>query len=127
MVNPVEDSIFIFGNVPSSKNSKVWTGRFLVNSKTVTAYKKIAVPQFQANCSAFREIVRNKVLPLDIEFSFVRDSKRLFDFVNMAQIVLDLMQEYGWIEDDNYLNVVPHFNPEVRIDKENCGVSIKIL
>ena len=32
--------IFISGNVPSSKNSKRWTGKRLINSETVMKYKK---------------------------------------------------------------------------------------
>ena len=32
--------IFIPGNVPSSKNSKRWTGKMLINSKTVMNYIK---------------------------------------------------------------------------------------
>ena len=32
--------IYIKGNVPSSKNSKRWTGKMLINSKIVMEYKK---------------------------------------------------------------------------------------
>ena len=32
--------IFISGNVPSSKNSKRWTGKRLINSEAVMKYKK---------------------------------------------------------------------------------------
>ena len=31
-------SIFIPGSVPSSKNSKRWTGKMLINSKTTMKY-----------------------------------------------------------------------------------------
>lgn len=34
------ESIFIKGNIPSSKNSKQWTGKMLINSKTVRTYEK---------------------------------------------------------------------------------------
>ncbi len=33
-----EDLIWIPGNVPSSKNGKVWTGKFFVVNKTVASY-----------------------------------------------------------------------------------------
>ena len=31
---------FIPGNVPSSKNGKRWTGKYLISSKTVMKYRK---------------------------------------------------------------------------------------
>ena len=34
------DEIFIAGNVPSSKNGKRWTGKYLIHSKTVMNYIK---------------------------------------------------------------------------------------
>jgi hypothetical protein len=36
----MSDRIFIPNNVPSSKNSKQWTGKFLVWSKTAQKYVK---------------------------------------------------------------------------------------
>lgn len=122
-----KNSIFIKGNVPSSKNSKRWTGRFLINSATVMNYKKNVKGEFQAYQSTFRDVVKGKPLPYFIKLTFVRDSKRLFDLINMAQVIFDLMQEYEWIEDDNYKNVVPVFSPDVTIDKENAGVYIEVL
>jgi hypothetical protein len=64
---------------------------------------------------------------LFVEFKFTRDSKRLFDLINAAQIVQDLMVEYGWIEDDNYTQLIPVFHPEVIVNKKFCGVRIRVL
>ena len=124
--------IFIAGNVPSSKNSKrivrLKNGKtMLINSKQVMEYKELAIPQFIALKSHFDNQIYYSQTPYKIEFTFIRDSKRMFDFVNMAQVLLDLMQECEWLKDDNYLNVVPYFNPEVKIDKNNPGVIISIL
>ena len=35
--------IFIEGNVPSSKNSKQWTGRMLIKSKATIRYEKATI------------------------------------------------------------------------------------
>lgn len=123
----MKNTIFIKGNVPSSKNNKRWTGRKLINSATVMNYKKNVKEEFQAYQSTFRDVVKSKPLPYFIKLTFVRDSKRLFDLINMAQVIFDLMQEYEWIEDDNYKNIVPVFSPDVTIDKENAGVYIEVL
>jgi hypothetical protein len=32
IISLMKDGIFIYGNVPSSKNSKVWTGKMLISS-----------------------------------------------------------------------------------------------
>lgn len=121
------NSIFIPGNVPSSKNSKIWTGKFLINSKTVTKYLKSTEKIYENESDNFRIETLDKEYPLHVEFKFVRDSKRLFDLINAAQIVQDLMVKYEWIPDDNYTYLIPHFNPEVVIDKKNCGVYITVL
>jgi hypothetical protein len=127
--------IFIPGNVPSSKNSKRIAGpikkRILINSELVMEYKGAVVPFFIDNASSVRQMITGKSFPLIIRFTFVRDSKRRFDFPNAVQILLDLMQEYMWIPDDSmdYVLPIPPLppSPGYYIDKDHCGVSIEIL
>lgn len=112
--------IFIPSNVPSSKNSKVWTGRFLVSSKTTRNYEKNTAEYWLTLKSTFKDIFSG-IYPKRIGFYFVRDSRRRFDYINACQILADLMTEYGWIEDDD----VDHFNPfflGYHHDKEKSGV-----
>ena len=118
--------IFIKGNVPSSKNSKQWTGKRLINSKTVMRYKKNTADEWWKGGIKFREMIKGKEKPYRIGFYFIRDSKRKFDYINAAQLPLDLMQEFGWIEDDDTTNVIPVFLG-YEVDKENTGVRIEIL
>lgn len=119
--------IFIYGNVPSSKNSKVWTGKKLINNSRVFLYKRQAQRQFEAHRNRFLRAAANKPFPLNIKFTFYRDSLHRFDFNNISQIVCDLMVLCKWVEDDSYKFLVPVFNPEVIIDKINPGVKIEIL
>ena len=119
--------IFIYGNVPSSKNSKVWTGKKLINNSRVFLYKRQAQKQFEVHRNRFIKATANRPLPLNIKFTFFRDSHRRFDFNNISQVVCDLMVLCEWIEDDSYKFLVPVFNPEVMIDKINPGVKIEIL
>lgn len=116
--------IFIRGNVPSSKNSKVWTGRFLVWSKTAQKYKKETKKQWEDGRDVFVSEIHG--YPIRVSFEFVRGSKHRFDYVNPLQTVLDLMVEYGWLEDDNADFILPVFI-EYSYDKDNPGVKINIL
>lgn len=121
-----ENDIFIPGNTPSSKNSKVWTGKFLVNSKTVTEYKNNTTLIYRSKKVKFRKLVEKLPYPYKIGFYFTRDSKRRWDFINIVQCVADLMVDEGWIDDDD----VNHFIPVYlgyEIDKKNPGVRISVL
>ena len=123
--------IFISGNTPSSKNSKQFvtlkTGKtMLLNSKTTQNYIKKSKADWLLNKNKFLSMVKNKSKPYKIELFFIRDSKRKFDYINAAQIVFDLMQEYGYIENDDSTNVIPVFKG-FEVDKTRAGVEIEVL
>ena len=118
--------IFIKGNVPSSKNSKRWTGKMLINSKNVMSYKKNTADEWWKQGIKFKELIKGKKKPYKIGFYFIRDTKRQFDYVNVSQLPLDLMQEYEWLENDNMENVIPVFLG-YEVDKENTGLRIEVL
>lgn len=112
--------LFLAGNVPSSKNSNTWTGKFLVKSKTCQRYIKDFGIQYNLCRENFREIFSQEK-PLRIGMYFVRDSKRRFDYINACQIIADLMVKAEWVEDDNADFFVPVFLGYC-VDKDNPGV-----
>ena len=122
--------IFIPGNVPSSKNSKVWTGKHLIWSKTATKYVKDTDKYWREFAPIFiEESLKHSytiATPLKTSFKFIRGSKHKFDYVNPLQTILDLMVRYNWITDDNADIILPVFEP-YEYNKENPGVIIKIL
>lgn len=120
--------IFIKGNVPSSKNSKQWTGKYLISSKTVRNYINKFSYQFYSleNIKKFKEMLKDKEKPYKIGFYFIRDTKRKFDYINILQIVCDLMVKAGMIEDDNADEIIPVFLG-YEVNKENSGVRIEVL
>lgn len=121
--------IFIPGNVPSSKNSKQWTGKFLVWSKTAQKYVKDTKPYWEQFKLRFENeifIQCNNKFPIYVEFEYHRKSRHQFDYVNPTQTILDLMKKFGWIEDDNADIIIPVFKPYVY-NKENPGVYITII
>ena len=119
------NEIFIPGEVRSSKNSKVWTGKYLVNSKAAARYIVQTAPFWNLYRSRFLALIDNKSYPLIIRFTFIRGTKQKFDYHNMVQLPLDLMQKHYWIEDDCANIVLPVFLP-YQYDKENPGLIISI-
>lgn len=123
--------IFISGNVPSSKNSKQWTGRMLIKSKATRTYEAATEQVWIDKREEFLRRLELKKAPIKIGFYFVRGSRHKYDWVNPVQTIQDLMVKHGWIEDDNTTIMVP---TPFRIkgvfdhyDKENPGVYIKVL
>jgi hypothetical protein len=124
---PSELMIFIPGNVPSLKNSKVKTSRGIFSSPTVNkflrsigiqkfnsrkkevkGYVDLTRPnQFEALRDKFAEMRLGKGDPLIIGYHQIRNSKRLFDFSNSVELIQDLMTAHNFIEDDNVKHVFP--------------------
>ena len=147
MVN--NELIFIPGNVPSSKNSRINTKHGSFASKTVKAYlNSLGIQSYSSSKKLVKGYVNKpnlienlredflkqtsgKQLPLEIGFHFVRDSRRKFDFHNIVQVVLDLLTASDFIIDDNMDCVIPFALKRdgkfYSVDKENCGVWIKII
>lgn len=120
------ESIFISGNVPSSKNGKIWTGKRFIWSKACQKYTKNTREEWLKYRKKFIELSKGKEFPLVVEFQFIRGSKHKFDYPNPLQTVLDLMVKYSWISDDNADVIFPVFKT-YSYDKGNPGVYIKIL
>ena len=140
--------IFIKGNVPSLKNSKVKTAHGIFASKTVKKYLMLLGIQkyspsrkevvgyvkrenlFENLRHEFESQLEGKKEPFDVGFHFVRNSKRDFDFNNATQIIADLMVAHDIIEDDNMRFFLPYplkiNNNAYTVDKDNPGVYIVI-
>lgn len=118
--------IYLKGNVPSSKNSKRWTGRNLIPSKTVENYLEQYEIQYKLYANKFKEMIKDKKKPYYIGFYFIRDSKRKFDYNNLTQLPQDLMVKYEWLDDDNADYLIP-IGLGYTVDKANAGLIITVL
>ena len=142
--------IFIKGNVPSLKNSKVKTSRGIFSSKTVKKYlanlgiqryssSRKEVLGYKTRPNIFQEqivpqiieLLENKEPPFEIGFHFVRGTKHKFDFNNANQLIADLIVAHDVLEDDNMDYFIPFAlkidNKFYSVDKTNPGVWIKII
>ena len=139
---------YISGNVPSLKNSKIMTKHGLQHSKTVSKYirekgirsfnsSKQLVEEYKKRPNIFKEEIKGLKeeiekyeKPVLLEFYFVRDSRRKFDFCNATQIILDLLTAHRTIIDDNCDEIlpVPYLidNKCYRVDKAACGVYLRL-
>ena len=139
-------------NVPSSKNSKAASKKGVFHSAAVRHYlQKIGVKKyhkteyenyktrpnlFEEAVAPMREYIhgysQNQGIapPYIMGFHFTRDTRRKFDFINIAQIICDLLVAHKVIEDDNmdYLIPVPLMinGKWYSVDKEKAGVIIEI-
>lgn len=111
-------------NVPSSKNNKKWTGKILIKNKLSLDYEKWSAPLFLQNKRKWKQQMTE--YPVNVEFYFYRDSKRRFDYINCLQIIADLMQFHGYIEDDDADHFIPIFSGYEVTDKEHSGFRMRI-
>jgi hypothetical protein len=119
--------IWIPGNVPSLKNSKVKTKNGIFSSPTVQKYiRRLGIQSFDSRRKLvkgyvdknrpnqfeeirlhFEKMKVGKENPLFIGYHHVRDSKRKFDFSNSVEIIQDLLTAHDFIEDDNISFIFP--------------------
>ena len=123
---------FIPMDVPSSKNSKqiVMSGgkRRLISSSITLKYKRNTGIIYRTYAREFRALVQDmgENYPVHVEFYFVRKTLRKFDYINMAQIVQDMMVTEHWLPDDNCDYIIPVFAGHEK-DAKNPGVRIKLI
>lgn len=114
--------------VYSKKNSKVMANKVLLSSERVREYEKVMLPVFLKNKRKFKEQYDKTEKPVKLEIYFIRPTKAKFDYINMAQLPLDMMQKAGLIEDDDCYHIRPIFTGwEVNKDKTKCGFSARII
>ena len=140
------DSVFIKGSIPSSKNSKVATSKGVFHSKTVGKFlREMGIQHYSSGrkevtfyktipcvfpVKELKELFDGVEYPCEIGLHFVRQTKAKFDFINIAQILMDLLVAFEIIPDDNMDYIIPYaYKIDDRyytIDKDNPGCWIVI-
>ena len=123
--------IFIPYNVPSSKNSRRWTGKMSIASKPTMRYYKLTETIYPDFKGKFLKLLEGHIPPYKIGLHFVRDSRRRYDWVNPVQTIQDRMVKFEWLEDDNVTFMFPFPYKKKGVfttyDKNNPGVYIKVI
>jgi len=113
--------ITLHWDVPSKKNSKVRTGKFLISSK---AHRKRNSDQHKLR--KVRKLKLPQELKAKLPFTnchvfldFFPSTVRLYDLSNKAETIMDFLVEIGVLADDN-VSVVPKLTlKHWGKDKEN--------
>ena len=132
-MKPIEFTIN--GNTPSKKTGQKLLTGFIPTKKGSKLFRRVKSPKimpgnkykewFEANPLVGVPCVAEADLPVFCALKFFRKSKHRFDFINVAQSVLDLLVDRAVIPDDNADIVTPVFNG-YEYDKDNprCDVVI---
>jgi hypothetical protein len=122
-------SIFIPGEVPSSKNSRQVVKRGGKTRVIVSDFCKRYIENTRMIYKMAEPFFRQMIPydpPLFVSFYFIRRTHGIFDYTNIAQIVQDMMVQAEWIPDDRMSQLIPFFIPYKK-DKDKPGVWISIL
>lgn len=127
----VDNSVFIPNNVPSLKNSKQFVYNkklkrgILLPSSTVSKYLSATDKYWRGVIDDVKHMIDSNSR-VKLKMGFIRDSARIFDLINAAQIVQDLLVKHDMIADDNANHLIPEFDDKKPyiIDKKNAGIII---
>lgn len=115
---------------PSSKNGRIWTGKYFIESKATKKWKKETKNWWVENKESFLKALEGKEKPYRIGMHFIRGTHHKWDGLNPAQTIQDEMVRHGWIEDDNMDEMIPVFYKRkgkyYDYSKENPGCYIKL-
>lgn len=130
---------YIPGNVPSSKNEHtaypIKRGGTIIScrlglSAGTKTYREVKNELYEKYSSEFRAACYDLSPPYHVGFFFINKTSVLFDYINKAQMVQDMMVKNNWIDDDNITMLKPFF-PTVAghthlVNSEYAGVIIML-
>jgi hypothetical protein len=122
--------ITIKGEIHSSKNSRrIMRSKsgapFIAKSERAKEDEGTFSVQLYNQRETWRKMMRGHDFPIILVFFFRRATKSKFDYVNIAQGVLDAMVKAEYIPDDDANHVIPAFLPYV-VDRDNPGCELTI-
>lgn len=112
------NKLIIYGRIPSKKNSKIWTGKYLISSK---AYREREKEQSLALANH-----QKYDYPVEMHYEFYRPDKRRTDMDNKITSIQDLLVHNKILLDDDYTHIPYKTSRSICVDKENPRVEIII-
>lgn len=110
--------------IPSKKNQKQRTGRFLVSSK---AYQEREKEQLKSLVGQVEQLRLNQ--ELKVNYKFYMPDNRKSDLSNKVESINDLLVKYWLLEDDNRM-IIKELNMRCEwVDKNNprCEIVISFI
>lgn len=114
--------ITLYWRIPSKKNSKVWTWKFMISSKNYIKREKEQLIYLKQNQIKPENI--NYWVSISYEF-FMPDNRKT-DLSNKIESINDLLVKYWLLEDDN-CKIIQEMNIYYKwIDRENPRCKLEI-
>lgn len=105
--------------IPSKKNSKLWTGKYLLSSDKYRQWESDILKRLPILCPA-------KFGKCRMSFYFYPENKRRFDMSNKQESIQDLLVKGGVLQDDSIFYLNGYTAELISIDKKNPRVEIII-
>lgn len=122
--------ITLHGRIPSKKNSRrfIMAGKraFTIANKDYEAWHQLAMFELQHQIKGMKNRIRMSG-PYAIKMRFWGISAAAWDLTNKAESIMDLLVDYGLLEDDNWKCVPSIALDFIEIDRQNPRVEIDIL
>lgn len=101
-----------------------------IGRRNILGYSKVCQEYIDSKGNEFldKKIIFdtwNISFPIDIGLYFIRDSRRIFDGINAAQIIFDLIQKYKWVDND-HMDYLRHHDLGYHVG-DNAGFILAIL
>ena len=108
------------------KHTKPKSIPFIDSSDAAKKYFEQMLPTYKDRRNKFLSMIENHKAPLYIGLFFSRITRREFDYNNMSQAVMDIMQAAEWLPEDCMNVVTPVFLGYI-VNKNAPGVIITVL
>ncbi len=113
-------NIILYWRVPSKKNSKQWTWKFLISSKQYSQWEKEQLKYMES-------LNLEKITyPVTINYNFYRPDRRKTDMENKISSIQDMFVKAWLIEDDSWEFIPQMTSHSIEVDKTNPRVEIFI-
>lgn len=111
------------GNPRTKKNSQIVVNHIPIPSKAYRDYSKDTAVWWKHQAAVLRRPID---YPVNVCCVYYMQTRRRCDLVNLLECSLDIMVEYGILQDDNCSIVAGHDGSRVLYDKDNPRVEITI-
>lgn len=111
------------GNPRTKKNSQIVVNHVPIPSKAYRDYAKDTAVWWKHQAAVLRRPID---YPVNVQCVYYMQTRRRCDLVNLIEASLDIMVQYGILQDDNCSIVAGHDGSRVLYDKDNPRAEITI-
>jgi hypothetical protein len=111
--------LILKGRIPSKKNNKVWTGKYLVSSAPYKKWEADAIDQVKKHHHLF---IDKAEIQIEIHWPDLRSA----DLTNKAESIMDMLVACNILKDDNWKVLYDVHLRSAGLDRKNPHAEIWI-